>query len=1723
MRVHAPGVRPVAALVSAALVGTALAVAAPAAADDPALPTLLVSEINPDNGAHVVYGHPSTQDNFEFVEIANPGAQDVDLVASGVSVAYTNGTNVTSLSLAADSPSPAVVPAGGALTLWLRYSSGTADGYSSGSPNAFLFDADDFRAHYGLDAGVPVAYVTGQAGFANSGTRGVALRSGGQTIASSTYTAGTDTAAERSAHYRRPASGTAAGVHAQAAVPSPGSVTPDQLVAPSPDPSGTPTSEPTTTPTPEPTTEPTTQPTTEPTTGPTTPPGAVAPILQVTELAPDTPNLAGADAYEFIEVYNGSAAPVSFDDFTISYLYVDANAVQTSAALWPATPTDPVIPAGGTLVLWIKNDASRALTAADFNAQYGTDLAAGTQLVEIASGGMANAGPRGIRVATNTGEEVSTAYWFTDAQTTPTTAIQYAWNPGPGDHLWTPADPAGPAQTLVGLAAPTPGRVSASQVPTTLVAPPVDATAPVVRDLTGGSESPDADSLDLLFDVTDDRQVRTVALTLTTNVDAPVTHLLTASAPHRFGYSIPAVDLLGKRWVEYTVRASDGTHTTTSETVRLELGDGQPDAVRLDVRDGQFVGGATRVAATTEGDPADLGLAIDGEPVGSVVPSLEKAPVFAFEATSTDAFFRNGVKLGDQVLTIFDEGFYSRVETVTAEVPVDQVLRGRELTIGIYAGTKAWPQPDVNENNDDFSASNVRLALPDGRVLRPTSCGVAGEAAGAEHAAVPCPDPSASIGFKDATLVYFTATFTIPDDAFGSLAHVWDTTAVADGEHTVTATAGTTSVTRTVVVDNTAPQVTTPLVDGTLYRGPVTVDAQATDAGSGVASLTATLDGAPVTLPHVTSSLDLTPGEHVAVLEARDTLGSTTRRTLTFRTADETPVTDLLSPLDGAQVPAGDVVLRATPTSPEGDALGVALREGYAFTAGDDEVTAASGVTGVAAGDDLDPTLLSADELAKLASTDGLASQVSSATQFPYQLFTVAVPADAGADAHVRVAWSGSANADAKVLLYVRNTTANRWDEVDRHLTTDGGATDFTLGALVPVADHLADGTVTVLVQHSEGFAGEVRSTRESAVTPFHAAATPRDEYDFTVAWESDTQYYNENPAFYPHQLAIHRFLLEQRDALNLQYLVHTGDIVDDYDQPEQWERADAAYAQFDQAGLPYGVLAGNHDVGHAAQDYSQYSARFGAARFEGNPWYGGQLQDNRGHYDLITADGIDLLVLYMGWGPADEQIAWMNEVARAYPERKVWIALHEFMLTTGGLGPIPQRVMDEVVATNPNVFAVSSGHYHDAYTRTDEFDDDGDGTADRTVYSMLFDYQGLTEGGQGYLRLLHFDNDEGRIVVRTYSPSLDDFDSDDASLNSPPGMQEFTVPYAAVGLTPTTKTLATDSFRVDVLTSRTIASFASVPSGATVSAVWRDVPAGEHGWYVLTTGPHGGVHRSAVRTFVAAAPTTIPLSPVPTISGTAAVGEALRAVPGTWTSGTTLRYQWLADGTRIAGATSSSLVLAPAHRGKRISVQVTGTLAGHPQVVRTSAATPSVAAGALRTATPAVVGAATVGRTLTARPGSWGPAPVTLAYRWYADGSAIRGATSSSYRLAPAQAGKRITVRVTGTRTGYATTSVVSRATAKVAKALLTSARPTITGTPKVGRTLTVSRGTWTPGTRFTYAWFADGRRISGATSWRFTPGAALAGTRVTVQVTGTLAGYETHTRTSAAVTIRR
>jgi uncharacterized protein YdbL (DUF1318 family) len=113
--------------------------------------------------------------------------------------------------------------------------------------------------------------------------------------------------------------------------------------------------------------------------------------------------------------------------------------------------------------------------------------------------------------------------------------------------------------------------------------------------------------------------------------------------------------------------------------------------------------------------------------------------------------------------------------------------------------------------------------------------------------------------------------------------------------------------------------------------------------------------------------------------------------------------------------------------------------------------------------------------------------------------------------------------------------------------------------------------------------------------------------------------------------------------------------------------------------------------------------------------------------------------------------------------------------------------------------------------------------------------------------------------------------------------------------------------------------------------------------------------------------------------------------------------------------------------------VTVTGTKTGYTSVAKSSAATVAVVAGTLTAPTPTITGTKAVGSTLTAVPGTWGPAPVTLAYQWYRSGVAISGATASTFALTTLDRGKTMTVRVTGTKTGYTSVAKTSAATTAI------------------------------------------------------------------------------------------
>lgn len=284
-----------------------------------------------------------------------------------------------------------------------------------------------------------------------------------------------------------------------------------------------------------------------------------------------------------------------------------------------------------------------------------------------------------------------------------------------------------------------------------------------------------------------------------------------------------------------------------------------------------------------------------------------------------------------------------------------------------------------------------------------------------------------------------------------------------------------------------------------------------------------------------------------------------------------------------------------------------------------------------------------------------------------------------------------------------------------------------------------------------------------------------------------------------------------------------------------------------------------------------------------------------------------------------------------------------------------------------------------------------------------------------------------------------------------------------------------------------------------------------------VTATKSGWLAGTAVSTAATVGAGTIAAAPVPTISGTPAVGKTLTAVPGSWTSGTKLTYQWKRNGVNVSGATAATYRLTAADKGTKLTVTVTGALAGYASVTRLSASTAAVAAGTLSIGTPTISGKVAVGQRLTAAPGTW-TTGASFTYQWLRDGVAITGATGSAYNVAVADLGKKISVKVTGSLSGYTTASKTSAVTVAVVKGTLTAPVPTIVGTAKVGVKLTATAGSWTSGTKLTYQWLRNGVAISGATSSTYVAVAADAGKKISVKVTGSLAGYTTVSKTSAA-----
>jgi Protein of unknown function (DUF3152) len=172
----------------------------------------------------------------------------------------------------------------------------------------------------------------------------------------------------------------------------------------------------------------------------------------------------------------------------------------------------------------------------------------------------------------------------------------------------------------------------------------------------------------------------------------------------------------------------------------------------------------------------------------------------------------------------------------------------------------------------------------------------------------------------------------------------------------------------------------------------------------------------------------------------------------------------------------------------------------------------------------------------------------------------------------------------------------------------------------------------------------------------------------------------------------------------------------------------------------------------------------------------------------------------------------------------------------------------------------------------------------------------------------------------------------------------------------------------------------------------------------------------------------------------------------------------------------------------------------------------------------PTIAGTTAYRDRLVADPGEWTPSGLTYSYRWLRDGSLISGADTKRYRLALADIGHRISVRVTATD-GVSSGVAVSEETSTVTKAVLTNeTAPRITGgSPRFGRVSAVSRGRWSAQrVKVRYQWLRAGKPIRGATKATYQPTFGDFGKRLKVAVTARREGFRRAVATSDPAKVR-
>ncbi|MFT3860696.1 metallophosphoesterase [Micropruina sp.] len=289
----------------------------------------------------------------------------------------------------------------------------------------------------------------------------------------------------------------------------------------------------------------------------------------------------------------------------------------------------------------------------------------------------------------------------------------------------------------------------------------------------------------------------------------------------------------------------------------------------------------------------------------------------------------------------------------------------------------------------------------------------------------------------------------------------------------------------------------------------------------------------------------------------------------------------------------------------------------------------------------------------------------------------------------------------------------------------------------------------------------------------------------FSIAVIGDTQEETDasTDSRFPDRTA---WLAKNKTSLNLQYVLHTGDMVNwGWLVPSQYTVAKAAMRNLTTAGIPFSPAIGNHDTRAVGWNGIAGSTGYGGSTYASNPecvtklgasacntkllvrktdefnsafpvsgltaQVGGAFESGKvdNIWTTFSANDTKWLVMSLEFAPRKTAVEWARKVVASHSDYNVIIATHYYLdehgkisASNAGYGDTSgQYLYKQIVSKYSNVKIVTSGHVGSYTSRTDT-------NNGNRVVSYLGDKLGASDNP---LRILTINTSTGVVANTVY------------------------------------------------------------------------------------------------------------------------------------------------------------------------------------------------------------------------------------------------------------------------------------------------------------------------------------------------------------------------------------